>query len=105
MTIPTCAVTCSVFDDDGVPMSGAIVTAILDRLEIYNGYVVPKTVTGTTDLNGFVTLNLWPNALGIFSSTYIFKILGTSGKKITITADVPNQLTMPLHLIGSLPAD
>lgn len=103
MPLKTCAVICNVFEHTGLPMVGASVSATLDRFEVYEGYVVPQVVSSTTDVNGHATLNLWPNELGATASTYIIKILGTNGKKITTTAVVPDQITMPLHLIAKLP--
>jgi len=103
MSLPTCAVVCNVFDDSGAPVSGATITAKLNRYEVYNGYVVPQTIQGTTNDSGTVTLHLWPNALGSTESSYVVKIAAPNGKNLTTTAQVPNVTTMPLHLIANMP--
>lgn len=104
MTLPTCAVTCSVADDTGAPLAGATITARLDRFEVYNGYVVPELVEVQTDATGAATLNLWPNELGATQSSYTVRILAPNGKTLRTTATVPNVPTIALHLIAGLPA-
>ena len=55
----------------GQPIEGATVTAILDRGEVDNGYIVQRRVTAVTDENGEATLSLWPNSRGSGESRYV----------------------------------
>ena len=104
MTIPTCAVACSVHDDAGDPVAGAKITARLDRFEVYNGYVVPTLIEAETDASGAATLDLWPNQLGSTESSYTIRIVAPNGKTLKTTATVPNVSNASLHLIANLPA-
>ena len=104
MALTTCAVSFRVFTDDGLPDVGATVSAVLNQYEIYNGYVVPELVTGKTNSNGLVVLNLWPNQLGSTSSMYTIKITGSNGKKLRTTAVVPNVTYANIEDIAELPA-
>lgn len=70
MAITTVAVTCTAFGQDGNPIAGAIFKATLDKVEIYEGMVVPQVTTATTNSSGIAILNLWPNELGIRGSSY-----------------------------------
>lgn len=101
--LPTCAVSCTVYDQSGNPDVGATVTAKLSSYEVYNGYVVPEQVSGVTDAQGVAVLNLWPNQLGAVESHYDITIKPTSGRSLRTTATVPNQTTAQLHLIAELP--
>ena len=101
--LPTCAVSCTVHDQSGNPEVGAIVTAKLSSYEVYSGYVVPETVTGTTNAQGVAVLNLWSNQLGATESVYDITIKPQSGRSLRTTAIVPNQETAQLHLIAELP--
>ena len=69
-TLPTVQVTCTAQDQSGNPLIGGRFEARLDRLEIYDGFVVPQTVTGIADASGVCVLDLWPNVLGSGASTY-----------------------------------
>ena len=104
MSLPTCAVLCSVFDDAGNPVAGATITAKLNQFEVYGGYVVPMDVSGTTDSTGTCTLNLWPNALGSTESMYAVKIVSPNGKTLRTSAVVPHTTSANLHQIAELPA-
>ena len=104
MSLTTCAVTFQINLDDGAPDVGATVSATLNQFEVYNGYIVPKLVSGTTNVNGLVVLNLWPNSLGSTGSVYTIKILSSTGKKLTTTATVPNQSSANATDIAGLPA-
>jgi hypothetical protein len=104
MSLTTCAVTFRIFQDDGTPDVGATVSAILNQYEVYNGYIVPDLVTGTTNSSGIAVLNLWPNVLGSTGSVYTFRVIGSNGKKITTTAMVPNQAAVNATDIAGLPA-
>lgn len=101
--LPTCAVTCTIYDQAGNPEVGAIVTAKLSSYSTYNGYVVPEIVSGVTDASGECVLDLWPNALGGESSTYTVVVTSDNGKKFRVIATVPNLGTALLHDISSAP--
>ncbi len=105
MSLPTCAVSCYVYSDTGAAVAGAIVSATLNRIDVDagDGYVFPKSIYGTTDANGLVVLNLWPNQLGSTESMYAIKISTPSGKKITLNAVVPHTSTARLEDISELP--
>lgn len=104
MSLPTCNVLCTVYDDTGAPVQGATISARLNQFEVYQGYVVPQQVDGTTNASGQATLALWPTQLGSTSSMYVVKILTPNGKRLTINAVVPNVATANLHEIAELPA-
>ena len=102
--LPTCRVHCAVFDNDGSPIAGAVVTARLDRFEVVpDGYVVPDLETATTDAAGACVLPLWPNALGNTASFYNIKIQAPNGKSLRLTAVVPDVPDIDLQQIAALP--
>lgn len=101
--IPTCAVSARLYDQNGLPVVGASITAQLDRYEIHDGYVVPQRVEAITDANGFAVLNLWPNALGSVSSLYKIKVQPVDAKSYSTVAMVPNLPTADLSSIAQLP--
>lgn len=103
MPIPTCSVLCRVHLQEGGPDVGAIVIAKLNAHEVYDGYVVPQVTQGTTDENGEVTLDLFPNELGSVESAYEFSITSRNGKRLRVTAVVPNNPDANLHEIAVLP--
>ena len=104
MTVPTVAVTCKASRQDGSSIAGAKFTARLNQTEIYNGFVVPATVTATADVNGLAVLNLWPNALGVVGSLY--KITGadaTDGRFLKAFASVPNAACDLMNILTDVP--
>lgn len=103
MTLPTCKVICTIRDQSGNPEVGAYFEARLNSFEVYDGYVVPEVVRGTSDATGICELNLWPNELGSVESAYEVKIRSRLGKSITVVAVVPNQVSVDLHSIATLP--
>ena len=52
--IPTVPVTVTFFDQNGHPLAGGKVSAILTRDELYQGFVVPNQLTVTSDAAGIV---------------------------------------------------
>lgn len=103
MTQPTCNVLCAVFDDTGAPVAGATITAKLNQFDVYDGYLVPQPVVGTTDSTGQCTIALWPNQLGSTQSMYSVKIQSTNGKSLLVNATVPNVSSANLWEIAELP--
>ena len=101
--IPTCAVTCTMYDQNGDPEEGAVVRAKLNRYEVYEGYVVPEMVTGICDQFGQCILNLWPNELGATASLYEITLVGEKGRKLQTQAAVPNLPEADLHTISLIP--
>ncbi len=89
MTAPTVRVTATVFDQAGQPIEGATILMALDRSEVYQGFVVPASASGTTDATGQTVLLVFPNALGVNGSQYKVTIT-TPEKTIRSTAVVPN---------------
>lgn len=104
MTFPTCNVVCTIFSAAGRPVPNAVITAKLDRVETYLGFVIPQTVMVTTDALGQAVLALWPNELGTTGSFYTIRIKPPVGGSTTVTAVVPNVDTIALHLIAGLPS-
>jgi hypothetical protein len=92
MAIPTVAVICRIYDQDGSPVQNAIVRAQLQNVSIYNGYVLKETSEITTDEEGMGILHLWPNVLGTIPSTYKFTNINVDGNGGTYRffAQVPN---------------
>ena len=103
MPLPLCSVLCRVQLQEGGPDVGAIVIAKLNSFEVYDGYVVPQVTQGTTDENGEVTLDLFPNELGSVESAYDVTITSRTGKKLRVTAVVPNNTDANMHEIAVLP--
>lgn len=95
MAAPTVEVTITLSSMDGVPYEGVEVTAKLDKNDIYQGFVISDAVSGTTDEDGVVVLNLFPNhpesGLGITGSLYTFRAYPPGGKPWKVTAQVPNE--------------
>jgi hypothetical protein len=95
MTAPTVAVTVSLDAMGGPALAGVVVTATLDKNEVYGGIVIAKQVSGTTDVNGEVVLQLFPNApspagLGTQGSTYRIRAPIPGGRSLDRRARVPN---------------
>lgn len=89
---PTVSVLCRAYDQNGLPVNGAVFFACLSVTEIYNGFVVPEAVEATVGSDGTCVLNLWPNVLGVTGSHY--KIGGwnpdTGRWFLKGTATIPN---------------
>ncbi|MFA6717506.1 MAG: hypothetical protein WCS15_00300, partial [Prevotella sp.] len=88
-TIPTVAVTVRAYDQQGDPIEGANVTAKLQCIERYHGWIVPSVCTATTDADGIAVLDVFPNELGTEGSEYLFKISSLQ-KTVRVYASVPN---------------
>jgi hypothetical protein len=99
----TCAVLCTVYDDNGVSLPGAIITAQLSYFDVDNGYITPVLTQVTTDENGEATLILWPNQLGATSSFYKVKIIAPNGKTLNLDVTVPDTNAERLEHIALLP--
>lgn len=104
MTHPTCAVRCAIRDQAGNPAAGAEITAILNRAEVHDGYLIPARVSAVADAAGEVVLPLWPNVLGAAGSAYQVLIKHPGGTVLRTTAVVPDLDHVDLHLIAELPA-
>jgi len=110
MPLPTVPVTCQAFDQNGDPVAGALVTAVLSRTEIYSGFVAPERVEAEADVNGIAVLNLFPNALGAMGSTYRVTMLNPdTGKRfvdsVVTVPDSPCNLHQILVLEPTPPLD
>lgn len=86
MTAPTVAVTAKLSSFGGPALAGVVITATADKDDNYQGLILRKTVTATTDTNGEAVFNLFPNAL----ATAALPGLGTTGSTYRFTASVPN---------------
>jgi len=105
MTIPTTTVNCQFNDSEGNPAVGARVVAVLDRYELYQGYVVPLSTESTTDSLGQCSLDLFPNELGSTASSYTIRVFPADGYRVlSLVTVVPDSLTaVNLHDIAELP--
>lgn len=70
MALKTVNITGKLYNPDGTPAANATGTAVLTKLEIDNGTVVPSVVSFTTDATGLLDINLWPNERGQAGSRY-----------------------------------
>ena len=86
MTAPTVEVTAKLSSFGGPALAGVVITATADKDDNYQGLILRKTVTATTDTNGEAVFNLFPNAL----ATAALPGLGTTGSTYRFTASVPN---------------
>lgn len=92
MAIPTIKLRIKTDGQNGLAIPNARVVARLTTPVVYQGYVLPKMTTGETNGTGEVTLELWPNELGVTMSQYQVKIQDiTTGKAFTVYAFVPNR--------------
>ena len=92
MTLPLVPVLCIAQDQTGAPLAGGRFKATLDRVERFDGFLVPQDVTGIADADGVCVLNLWPNSLGTAGSTYRVRAWhGVTGMRyLDAWAAVPN---------------
>ena len=102
MPHPTCAVRCAIRDQAGTPAAGAEVTAILNRADVHDGYLIPTRVSAVANADGVAVLELWPNVLGAMASVYQVLITHRSGAVLRATAVVPDLAQVDLHLIADL---
>lgn len=101
MPAPTVNVTATISGQDGQPVQGATVQMVLDRSEVYQGFVVKEGAFGTTDASGTVILPVFPNELGVNGSQYRV-VISTPEQTIRSTAVVPNS-ACNLHDIMQTP--
>lgn len=95
MTTPTVPVTVTLASSGGVPYAGVTVHARLDLNEVYQGFVISNEVTGVSNASGVAVLNCFPNAptpvgLGTQGSSYRFWAQLPGGRRLDVTAQVPN---------------
>jgi hypothetical protein len=98
MPAPTVAVTIRLSDGDGNAYADTVVTARLDQNDVYTAgeesFVIADPVTGTTDANGEVVLNLFPNhptdGLGTTGSTWYFSARPSGASGWHYAAQIPN---------------
>jgi hypothetical protein len=87
-------VTIKAVDQQGNRMSGAFITATLNKVDVdpEYGYVSPEEFYVKANANGLAVLELWPNSLGSQGSKYIFVIENPdTGGAIRIDAVIPDQ--------------
>ena len=96
MSAPTVNVTIRLFEQDGDPIVGAVITAKADINDLYAGFIVPVPTSATTDATGSAVIACFPNkpipsGLGLTGSTYRFKGVTAAGRKVLdVLAQVPN---------------
>ena len=83
MPLVTTLVTGYIYDADGSPLANTPVTLRLTKAEIDNGIVVPEILTPSTDANGLLSVQLWPNQRGQAGSQYriTVKSFGGAGER------------------------
>jgi hypothetical protein len=102
--IKTVNVTVIVNDQNGLAVSGALISARLDSPEISSGYVLPHKVDAVANASGVAVLALWPNQLGATQSQYEIKIKNPKTQKTTqLVATIPD-IDCFLHAVANLPA-
>ena len=99
MAVPTVAVTTTLNYPNGEPATGVRVTAELQSpSQTDDGYIVSKKIRTVVDELGEITLNLWPNDLGIVGSFYLIEAYDEIlGDLLKVVAVVPNS-PIPLEL-------
>lgn len=89
MPVPLVTVSDIIMDQQGRPVQGAEVTARLDRVETYDGLVVPAQARAVSGEDGRFELSLFPNALGSQGSRYEVRVSTPSGALVRGLATVP----------------
>jgi hypothetical protein len=103
MSLPNCAVTTTVYLQDGTIDFTAAVRARLSHGERDDGFVTAGDVYADADPDtGLITLMLWPNQRGSTSSYYRITVEGADRTENT-TAVVPDVETIELADICALP--
>lgn len=77
--LTTTTVRCTIHYPDGSAAAGVGVRAHLTHDEVDGGVVVPRLVEGTTDEDGIVDLDLWPNTRGVNGSQYSVVAVAAAG--------------------------
>lgn len=96
MSIPTCRVSATVLSPDGLPVSGARVSAELSDKVYVQGVMVPQFVSATTNESGIAELTLWPNN----AHTHYRVVISTgSGIREVMTISVPDLPSAELHTL------
>jgi hypothetical protein len=112
MPTPTVTVTIDLTNILGEPLGGVVITARMDKNDLYDGIVIAGTAKATTNAGGIATMELFPNALptddppglGTTGSIYRFAASVPGGRKLDVQAVVPNQ-DVDLHSIVVSDAD
>lgn len=105
--IPTVNVTFTVRDHSGAAVPNAKVSVKLSAIDLYQGeYVYPVEMTYLADVNGLVTMPLFPNAIGEKNTFYQLKAQDAAGDNtyLNTTMVVPNQATTLDAIAGTGPA-
>lgn len=71
-------------DQQGLALAGATLTLMLDRPDIdpTEGYLLPLAQVFTTDVDGLVTVQVWPNDLGSEGSRYRVVAVSATGEAL-----------------------
>lgn len=111
MTAPTVNLTVTVNTPAGAAVSGAIVTAMLSAMDIYDGatpniVVQPVAVQATSNGAGLATLALFPNSLGTENTFYNIEAWTSDLATLIFrtTCVLPNTATDLATIWGTVPA-
>lgn len=95
MTVPTRVLTVKCFNPDGTACpDGTRVSAVLDQVDRYQGFIAPRQVNATTT-GGIALLSLFPNApsptgLGTTGSTYTVTTSWAGSPGICVSFQMPD---------------
>lgn len=99
-----CRVTGYILSPDSTPITNAQVEISMTKIDTDGPTViVPNTVIVEPDENGFIDVNLWPNAVGYANTIYIVRIVGYKNKFQPFHIVVPEQATANLAEISNVP--
>jgi hypothetical protein len=95
MAAPTVSVRVKFFaPGSGAALAGIVVTATLDKADVYGGYVVPGIAQATSGADGIATLSVFPNhpttGLGTTGSQWRFQASLPNGRRFDVKAQIPN---------------
>ncbi len=91
MTLPTAQITARVLSPTGSPIVGAVMIAELTIDDVYQGLIVPKVVRAYSNTSGDLSINLFPNELGVNGSLYNIRVQHRSFGSISYDSiAVPN---------------
>lgn len=76
MAIQVINVSFALYDQNGLGIVGAKISAILSKPDVDDTYgvIVPELVSVETDSAGNAVMSLWPNTLGTESTKYLFEV-------------------------------
>jgi len=93
MAVTTVNVKATIHSQQGTPLNGADIVVALEHADINAGYVIKDAKAYVTDVDGQVTMPLWPNSLGVTESRYRIKCKHPSTDQLIldVMATVPHE--------------